>query len=173
MQFPQYQQTFLERIIARVLPEIAQHLDPVCKKTFWNCQPWKGAERTVETRSGSRQVAGIIQGRGRVLDLFHHADASIEVTFGHGKFASRLSEGTIVHDWLPAGKDHAPIISAPSQRLIRDFSESCFAIRLYSTVQPGGVVATPQLNPRDLVAYQILALDDDGREGVAVKIERA
>jgi len=35
------------------------------------------------------------------------------------------------------------------------------------------VVATPQLNPRDLVAYQILALDDDGREGVAVKIERA
>lgn len=169
-EFPAYQPSFFENLLSRALPEIARHVDPICKKTFWNYRPWTGEPRSVETQNGARAVCGIVQGYGRVIDVFQHGDGSVEVTFGHGKFASRLSEGTVIHKWLRAGEEHAPIISAPSEKLAADFAELCFSIKLYPVLQPDGSVAAPRLSPRDLVAYQLLALDAEGREGVAVKI---
>lgn len=140
------------------------------KRTNWKFQIWRDVERGIVTSAGEKNVVGVVQGVGRVADVFQHQDGSLEVTFAHNKFSTLLSDGVVSHDWMPAGDaGAAPLIYGPSEKVVQDFCRSSFTIRLLPTHENGRWVA-PVLKPRDLVQYKILTTDSEGREGVAVEI---
>lgn len=141
-------------------------------RTFWKYEIFQGEPRGILTSDGERSVTGVLKGVGRVADVFQHPDGSLEVTFAHGKFSTRVADGVVSHDWMPAGDGAAPLIFGPSEKVVRDFCKSSFTIMLLPTYERDRW-ATPVLKPRDLVSYKILTTDDQGREGVAVQIAPA
>jgi hypothetical protein len=142
------------------------------KRTNWKFQIWRDVERGIMTCAGEKTVTGVVQGVGRIADVFQHPDGGLEVTFAHGKFSTLLSDRVVSHDWMPAGEGAAPLIYGPSEKVVRDFCKSSFTILLLPVFEKGRWAA-PVLKPRDLVQYRILTTDDQGREGVAVEIAPA
>lgn len=167
-----YQPSLLERLLATLLPEVGRWIDPSVKKSFSSYQQWDGEVRNVDTILGARSITGLLEGVGRVTDVFSHSDGSVEVTVAHGKFASVLADGSVEHDWLPCLDGHAPLIHGPSARVVQAFIDASFTIRLLPLFKNGRRVV-PTLKRAALVKYQFLTTDDAGREGVAIGIEPA
>ncbi|MDP2196341.1 MAG: hypothetical protein Q8J72_10210 [Rhodocyclaceae bacterium] len=142
------------------------------ERTFWKFEIFSGEPRGILTSAGEKSVTGVVQGAGRVADVYQHQDGSLEVTFAHGKFSTLLADGVVSHDWIPAGEGAAPLIYGPSEKTVRDFCKSSFTILLLPVFEKGRWAA-PVLKPRDLVSYKILTTDQEGREGVAVEIAPA
>lgn len=169
MNVPDYQPGFFEKALIRVLPEIAKHIDPACRNSYFNYTPFSDELPVVEVEGEQRQAYGKIEGMGRVYDLYCNQTGIIEVTFAHGKFASRVAEGCVQHEWLAAREIAAPIISAPSQKICDEFLANSLFVALHPFKNNDQIVR-PALKKNQLVRYRILTLDEPGTEGVAVAL---
>lgn len=167
-----YQPGFVEKMVIRFLPEIAKHIDPACRNSFFNYTPFSDELPVVEVAGEQRQAYGKIEGMGRVYDLYCNQNGVIEVTFAHGKFASRVSDGCVQHDWLAAREIAAPIIWAPTQKTADDFVKSSLFIALHPLRKDGRIVR-PALKKNQLLRYRILTIDEAGTEGIAVALAPA
>lgn len=156
------------RVIASGLILGISALSQNARKTGWRFFPSQGNPRHIHTTSGLRAITGKISGCGRVYAVFQHSNGALEVTFGHARWAGWLCVGIIDHDWQPVS-GHGPVIYASSQWILNDFRRHSFTIIFLPACSAEGCV-TPVLKRGNLVSYEILTTDMEGREGVATSI---
>lgn len=165
----EYQPGFFERVVMIWTPEIANFIDPACRNSFNNYTPFSNELPLVETEIGQLQAYAKIEGMGRVYDLYHNQNGIVEVTFAHGKFASRFSGACIKHKWLRARELAAPIIEAPTETMADEFIGSSLFVALHPFRKNGRVVR-PALEKGQLVRYRILTINEAGTEGIVVAL---
>ena len=166
----QHPQPSIPQVIASCLILGISSLFQRARKTGWRISPSQGEPRHIQTTDGLRAITGKISGCGRVYSVFQHSNGAIEVTFGHARWAGWLCVGIIDHDWQPAS-GHGPVVYASSQWILDDFRRHSFTIVFLPACSAEGCV-TPVLKRGNLVSYEILATDMQGREGVAASIGR-
>lgn len=168
---------FRHRLAYPIFANIANALDPVCKKTFWNFQRKDDGEpQYIDTAFGTRQVMGKLSGIGRVADVFVQGRDQLDVTFSHHKFASLFSYRTVEHQWisLPDGQGASPFITAPSEQMMHEYIQNSFSILLLPQIENRQqvAVAVSKIRRGQLLRYEIIATDPDAREGVAIRLEK-
>lgn len=141
-------------------------LFPISRESVRMFELWRWAPFTLETGLGQRAATGVLMGRGRVAGTFRHGNGTLEVVLAHSYWAAPLCDGLVEIDWAATADGGAPKLKAPIQWLVDEFKRASFAIVLLPLDESARQI-TPTLKRGDVVSYQIITTDMEGREGVA------
>ncbi len=162
-----------ERLAYPIFTSLAGRFDPICQKTFFDFhQLGQGESRTIETAYGSYEITGRLRGTGRVADVSHAGHNQCKITFAHGKFASLFTYRIVQFRWDSAASN-LPTVFAPNNEMLSDFFQDSFTVRLFPRMLNREQIAIPKIYRGQVLHYDILTLDAEATEGVAIRLESA